>query len=298
MMFMRALGYFRKPWICITYLNRTRLRKLLPDKLVIKSRFRSEFGRKLNLQKPQTFNEKLQWLKLYNRNPEYIKFVDKFEVKQYVAEMIGESHVIPTYGVWNRIEDIDFDKLPDSFVLKTTHDSHSIVLCKDKSKFDQNAADKVLRRSLRNNYFYGGREWPYKYVKPRILAEQYMDNEGMELIDYKIHCFNGRARFVLTCMNRFSSSGLEEAFYDIEWNRIPVHRPEQVRGSQTSKPQSWDNMISMAEKISQNIPFVRVDFYEVRGVPYFGEMTFFPASGYKRFIPEDYDTIFGSYLSL
>lgn len=296
---LKLFSYVKRPWLIIVYLNSTKAKMILPDRLVISCRYRAEFGKKLNLKKPETFNEKLQWLKLYDRNPYYSQLVDKYEAKEIVAKMIGKEHIIPTYGIWNNTEDIEYDKLPESFVLKTTHDSHSIVICKDKREFDSNKAKILLQRSLKKKYFYGGREWPYKNVKPRIIAEQYMSNNETGLNDYKVHCFNGEPRFVLVCTNRYTKTGLQEAFYNLQWEKIPVSRPEcSADKVDVEKPEQLEEMLNMSRTLSKGIPFVRVDFYIIGGTVYFGEMTFFPASGYKRFVPDEYDKKFGDLINV
>lgn len=295
----KVINTIKHPWIFINYLNQTGMRVILPDKLVIQCCYRSEMGKKLNLKSPRTFNEKLQWLKLHDRNPYYCKLVDKYEAKHIIASIIGEQHIIPTYGVWDDVDQIDFQSLPNAFVLKTTHDSHSIIVCNQKKTLDMEKVKTVINNSLKNNYFYGGREWPYKNVKPRILAEKNMSDSDSGLVDYKIHCFNGKPVFILTCSNRYSQSGLIEVFYDLNWNKLPVRRPgNDIEGIDIPRPDNLGEMIQMAAKLSAGIPFVRIDFYSVNNAVFFGEMTFFPASGYKKFIPEEYDEYFGSLIDL
>ena len=256
-------------------------------------------GRILNLRNPQTFNEKIQWLKLYNRQSEYPIMVDKYAVKKWVAEKIGEKYVIPTLGVWDKFDDIDFDKLPNKFVLKCTHDSGGLVVVKDKKFFDVAVARKKINASLKRNFYYVGREWPYKSVPPRIIAEQYLAGAVGDVVDYKVHCFNGKARFVLTCSERFSETGLKEDFYDLSWNRMPVARPDHSNSEKgIPKPKTFAKMIDFAESFAKGIPFLRVDFYEVDAKLYFGEFTFFPASGLNAFVPKSWDETFGSWLNI
>ncbi len=295
----KVLYAIKHPWIIINFLNETGIRFILPDKLVLQCRFMDEFGQKLNLKKPKTFNEKLQWLKLYNRNPYYCNLVDKYEAKKIVASIIGEKHIIPTYGVWDDVEQIDFQLLPNAFVLKTTHDSHSVAICNNKDTFDMEKTKRELKKRLKNNYFYSNREWPYKNVKPRIIAEKNMSESDAGLVDYKIHCFNGQPEFILTCSNRFTREGLAEAFYDLNWNKIPVRRPDHDFDEiDVQRPDNINEMIQMAEKIATGIPFIRIDFYSINHEVYFGEATFFPASGFKKFIPEEYDEYFGKLIHL
>ena len=217
------------------------IRKIVPDKLYLKYKFYKKMKKQLNLDNPQTFNEKLQWLKLYDRNPEYTRMVDKYEVKKYVAEKIGEEYIIPTLGVWNKFEDIDFEELPNQFVLKCTHDSGGVVICKDKSTFDFNAANKKLTHCLKRNYFWKGREWPYKNIKPRIIAEQYI---AEDLVDYKFMCFSGEVKCSFICTNRFSTQGLHVTFFDREWNLLPfasflVGSSEKVPRGSCPLPRRW-----------------------------------------------------------
>ena len=257
-----------------------RTARIWPDKLYLQLRFFFEMGSILNLKKPKTFNEKLQWLKLYNRCPEYTTMVDKYAVKQYVANKIGEKYIIETLGIWNCVEDIDLDSLPNQFVLKTTHGGGGggVVICKDKSSFDMEAAKCKLRQSLNCDIYELFREWPYKDVKPRILAEQYMNNTGnqrdaAELTDYKFMCFHGRVDNIFTATGRYSGSGIQVAFFDRDWNKLPVTRRYSEGGGNLERPKNLEKMISLAEILSKDVPFLRVDFYEVAGKIYFGELT-------------------------
>ena len=279
--------------------NRLKLLNLLSDKAYLKFGYRAKMGKKLDLQTPKTFNEKLQWLKLYDRKPEYTKMVDKFEAKKYVAEKIGEEYIIPTLGVWNSFDEIDFDKLPDQFVLKCTHDSGGLVICRDKSKLNVEEARKKIEKSLKTNYYLHGREWPYKDVKPRIIAEKYMeDKSNASLTDYKFMCFGGRVYSTFTCTNRFSDDGIHVTFFDKEWNVMPFERSYPADKNGVPKPLNYKKMVELAEKLANGIPFVRVDFYEVREKIYFGELTFFPGSGMEAFQPEEWDYKFGEWITL
>ena len=273
--------------------------KCYSDRKFLEVLFPLRVGYKLNLDNPQTFNEKLQWLKLYDRKPEYTMMVDKVEAKKYVASIIGEEHIIPTLAVYDRVEDIDFDVLPNQFVLKCTHDSGGIVICKDKANLDREAAVKKLEHGLKVNYFYQNREWAYKNVKPRIIAEQYMTNNGEDLEDYKIHNFNGTPRVILLCRNRYKKSGLTEDFYSREWEHLDVSRPDHRNGCVTvPRPPELDEMLRLSKILSRGIPFLRTDFYIIDHKVYFGEITFFPASGMKSFVPKEWDYTFGSWINL
>ena len=276
------------------------LRNNFPDETYLKIKYRSAFGEKLDLKNPETFNEKLQWLKLYDRKPIYSTMVDKYEVKKYVASIIGEEYIIPTLGVWNRFEDINFDDLPNQFVLKCTHDSGGVVICKDKSILDIDAARKKINKSLRTNYYLRSKEWPYKNVRPRIIAEQYMeDTLEQELSDYKIHSFNGVPKVILVCKDRFSDLGLTEDFFDQNWTHLEVCRKKHPNSSEEIKrPKELDKMLGLAETLSRDVPFLRSDFYTIDDKVYFGELTFFPASGFEGFKPEKFDKELGDWLVL
>ena len=276
--------------------------KLLPDSVYLRIKFRRVMGRKLNLNNPQTFNEKLQWLKIHDHNPDYINLVDKYEVKKIVAEKIGREHIIPTLGIWNSFEEIDFCSLPEQFVLKCTHDSGSIVICNDKTTFDYNGAKKKLSNFLKKNYYWNHREWPYKKVKPRILAEILLENnteENSGLIDYKIHCFHGQPQIVLVCCDRFSDRGLTEDFFDLNWNHLDVQREKHGNAeTKIARPEALNEMLAIAERLSQDLTFLRVDFYVINRRVYFGECTFYPAAGFERFVPDSFDAEMGGWIHL
>lgn len=267
---------------------------------VINKVFYKRVGYYPNLDNPQTFNEKLQWLKLYYQNSLYTKLVDKSQVKEYVASIIGHEYIIPTIGVWNRFDDIDYSKLPDQFVLKCTHDSGGLVICKDKKSLNLDFAKNKINKSLATNYYYLGYEWPYKNVKPRIIAEQYMEDSSTgEMSDYKFYVFNGRVRILKLATDRDVNTGeVNMDFYDMDFNHLPFRRGHPNSLKQLKKPSQFELMKSLAEKLAKDIPFVRVDFYEVNGNVYFGEMTFFPASGWVAFEPQDWDYKLGEWLKL
>ena len=273
--------------------------RFLPDKFYIKLYYRAVFKKKIDLENPKTFNEKLQWLKFNDRNPLYTKLVDKYEVREYIKEKIGEKYLVPIYGVWDKFDEIDFEKLPNQFVLKCTHDSGGIVICKDKSKLDLKEAKKKINKALKRNFFYIGREWPYKNVKPRIIAEEYLQEENDDdLYDYKFMCFNGKVKCSFICSGRNSKDGLSVDFYDINWKKMPVERKYKNSKKEFKKPKDYEQMIALSEELSKDIPFVRVDFYEVNGKIYFGELTFYPGSGFEKFNPQKYDELLGSWLEL
>jgi len=251
--------------------------------------------RPLDLKNPKTFNEKLQWLKINDRRPEYINMVDKYAAKEFAARIIGDEYIIPTLGVWNHFDDIDFSNLPNQFALKCTHDSGSYFICKDKSSFDKNVAKIKIESGLKRNFYYYGREWPYKKIKPRIIAETYIeDSPETGLPDYKFFCFNGEVDSVMVCIDRHIK---ETKFYFFDKNWILLRY--NVRGKNAPKdfslpqPKNIHKMFELAAKLSKNIPFVRVDLYEAQNKIYFGEMTFYPDSGFDPNILEETDLLWG-----
>jgi len=272
----------------------------MDDKKYIEKAYKIYMGTELDLESPKTFSEKLQWLKLNDRNPLYSKLVDKYEVRKYISDKIGEKHLIPLLGVWNNFEDVCFDKLPNQFVLKCTHDSGGLVICRDKSKLNIEAAKKKIKNSYKRKYYYSGREWPYKNVKPRIIAEKYMvDEKADDLVDYKFYCFNGNVDNVMLCTGR-QKGDLQFYFFDMDWNLLRINgcgkrAPDNFT---LPKPEGLEEMVRIARKLSENIPFVRVDLYHVNGRIYFGEMTFFPASGFGHNLLPETDADFGKKLSL
>ena len=274
-------------------------RNVFGDSLYLRMFFRYRFGRKLDLKNPQTYNEKLQWLKLYDRKPEYTKMVDKHAVKEYVAERIGEKHIIPTLGVWDRFEDIDFDALPDQFVLKCTHDSGGLIICTDKAKLDIEKARKTIEHAMKREYYVNTREWPYKDVPHRIIAEKYMvDESGYELKDYKFFVFDGRVEAMFIATDRSAQTETCFDFFDREFNHLPFTNGHPNAQKQILRPSRFEEMIEIAEKLGEGIPHCRVDLYNISGEIYFGEITFFHWSGMKKFEPEEWDYKFGSWIKL
>lgn len=279
----------------------TRLAPIIPDKQYLKWRFRLEMGYPLNLNNPKTFSEKLQWLKLYNRKPEYTLMVDKYAAKGYVANIIGDEYIIPTLGVWDRFEDIDFDKFPNQFVLKTTHGGGGggVVICKDKTTFNIDKAKSILERSLKQDIYTSLKEWPYKNVKKRIIAEEFIETDNGELKDYKLFCFNGIPRYCQVIAGRETDITTID-WYDREWNHQHFHEPKDYPFSEKghSRPRCLDEMWNIATKLSQGQPFLRVDFYEISNTIKFGELTFFPTSGFGGFKPIEWDYKLGEWIKL
>ncbi|MEI3019647.1 ATP-grasp fold amidoligase family protein [Ruminococcus sp.] len=272
------------------------------DEKFLRCKFKVCLGCELDLDTPKTFNEKLQWLKLYDRKPEYTIMVDKYAVKKYVADKIGEEYIIPTIGVWDSPDEIDFDALPDRFVLKCNHNSGlGMYICRDKSKSDIEKVKAELRRGLAQDYYLTGREWPYKNVVPRILAEKYMeDSTTSELRDYKFFCFNGKPVYCQVISDRTSNETID--FYDMDWQHqsfTGLALPKKPFSNYpVPVPVSFDKMKKSAEILSKGIPFIRVDFYEINGKMYFGELTFYPAAGFGVFSPDEWNYKLGDMINL
>ena len=273
---------------------------LMPDKLFLRLHFLKSIGAPLNLKNPRTFNEKLQWIKLYDRKPIYSIMVDKYEAKKYVSDRIGMEHVVPTIGVWNNFNEIPFDELPDQFVLKCTHDSGGLVICTDKKKFDADKSRKKISHSLKRNYFWMGREWPYKNVPHRILAEEYLtdvNQSGSSLNVYKVMTFNGEPKIIQTIQNdKLSSESID--YFDIEWNKLDIRQDYPNSVVTLPKPKHLDEMLSFASILSEGRSFLRVDFYEVNDMVYFSEFTFFSDNGFARFNDSEWDRLLGDWISL
>lgn len=274
----------------------------LPDSIYLKIMFRLKMGRKLDLRNPKTFSEKLQWMKLYNRRPEYTMMVDKYAVKDYVASVIGSEYIIPTIGVWDRPEDIEWDILPDKFVLKTTHGggSTSVVICKKKSSFNYEKAIKRLNASMKIDIYRYLKEWPYKNVPPRVIAENYVEPTiGEDLPDYKFFCFDGEVKALFVATERQNAGDdVKFDFFDADFNLLPFRQGHDHAKVTPSKPQSFEEMKIIASKLSKGIPHVRVDLYESNGHPLFGELTFFHFGAFMPFEPEEWDYILGSWIKL
>lgn len=280
----------------------------LPDAIYLKLLYRFKMGHRLDLKNPHTFTEKIQWLKLYNRKPEYTTMVDKYAVKQYVANIIGEEYIIPTLGVWDKPEDIDWDSLPNQFVLKTTHGGGGcgVVICKDKTTFDKASAIAKLKESMASDIYSGLREWPYKNVPKRIIAEKFMAPEkspdsvlkSSELLDFKFFCFNGKVRFFKVDFGRFVEHHAN--YYSPEGDLLEFGEQglEPDPNYPIELPDNLKEMISLAEKLSANEPFLRVDLFNVNGRIFFGELTFYPASGMIPWTTEEADKEIGKYLKL
>ena len=275
----------------------------LPEQTYLKIMFRLELGYRLDLKAPKTFSEKIQWLKLYDRKPQYTTLVDKYAVKEYVAKKIGSKFIIPTLGIWDKPKEIDWDSLPDCFVLKTTHGGGStgVVICKNKDTFNREKAVERLNASLKQDIYRYLKEWPYKDVPRRILAEKYITPQGGEgdLPDYKWYCFNGEPKYCQVIQNRTTKETID--FFDTNWVHqefVGLNPTASQATVSPARPSSLEDQIIIARELSKDVPFSRVDLYESDGNIYFGEITFYPASGMGVFSPYQYNEILGQMIVL
>ena len=299
-MTLEGLKYFltkRHGWFF--FLMSRGLTDSMSDERFLKASFRYSMDQELDLNNPKTFNQKLQWLKLYDRRPLYTQMVDKYAVRELIAEKIGDQYSIPLVGgPWDRPEDIDFDALPDQFVLKCTHDSGGLVICRDKAGLDRVAVRAKLSKCLKRNYFWSKREWPYKDVPPRILAEQYMqDGETKNLNVYKIFNFGGVPTLIQTIQNDKTREETID-YFDTEWKLLDLRQNFPNSAVPLPKPQTLTEMLRLAAKLSEGFPFLRTDFYEINGRVYFSEFTFYSDSGFERFHPDEWDEKLGALIRL
>ncbi|MEC0344791.1 ATP-grasp fold amidoligase family protein [Peribacillus frigoritolerans] len=290
--------YIRTPRKLILTLGMKGWFNWVPDRLYLKLIYWGELGENLNLNEPVTYNEKLQWLKLNDRNPEYNIYVDKYAVRLYIEQTIGQQYLIPLIAVYDKVEEIDWESLPNKFILKCTHGSGSNVICIDKDKLDKKAAIKKLDKWMKKNWYWFGREWPYLNVKPRIVCEKYMvDESGKELKDYKIFCFNGEPKIIQVDYNRFK--GHKRNLYDTDWNYIPASLQYPTDSNvKIKKPEKLNEMLELARTLSKDYPHVRIDFYYINGKIYFGEITFYHGAGLEMFNPEEFGLEMGSWIAL
>lgn len=292
--------YIKEPWRLVVSKKLSFLWPVYPDKLFIECMYRFHMGKELDLSTPKSFTEKLQWLKLYGFKPEYVDMVDKYEAKKIVADAIGDEYIIPTYGVWDRVEDIDISALPNEFVLKCTHDSNSYVICSDKSKFDAIAAKQRLQSHLKQNFFVFGREKPYKYIKPRIIAEKYMQDAACrDLRDYKFFTFHGEPRILHIVSNR--QNAREETYgdcFDMNYDRVDISFGHPCSPIAPPKPENFEKMKEFARILAHGTKHLRVDFYEVDGKLYFGELTFYHDAGWGEISPSCWNDKMGSWIDI
>lgn len=273
----------------------------LPNSVYISLRYRFQMRRRLHLKHPRSFQEKLHWLKLHDQNPEYTAMVDKILVKDYVSQKIGEQYVIPLLGVWNKPEDIDWEMLPDRFVLKTNHSGGNtgVIICHDKNQLDRQRVIDQLNKSLELDVYHYLREWPYKNINKKVFAEKYMEDEFGELRDYKFFCFDGEVKALFIATDRQTiGEDLKFDFFDADFNHLPIKQGHPNSPILPKKPSSFEEMKHLASILSEGIPHVRVDFYEVNGKPLFGELTFCHFGAMVPFEPEEWDYKFGEWLNI
>lgn len=296
----KVIKNIKNPYIVISKIIEGRA-KFLSDKNYLNIHYRASFKKNIDWNNPSSFNEKLQWLKVYDRKDIYSKLVDKYEVRNIIKSKIGEDYLIPLLGVWESFDEINFDNLPNQFVLKCTHDSGSVIICKDKTKFDRERAKKKINEWMSINYYWKKREWPYINIKPRIIAEELMlDESSQELKDYKFFTFNGEPRFLYIASDRNKENeDVKFDYFDIDFQRINVRQSAHENSNYIfSKPEKFEEMIEISKILSKGIPQVRMDFYVVNGKIYFGEYTFFHHSGLVPFIPESFDYVLGDLIKL
>ena len=281
------------------WLYKRLIRPFLDDETVVRFAFRNRFGKPLNLTSPKSFNEKMQWIKLYDRNPLMKLYADKYEVRKIVEDKVGSTTLNELYGVFKSVEEIDFDSLPQSFILKVTHGSGWNVIVKNKSVLDIKKTKKKMRKWMAADYYKRTREWSYKHILPRIVCEKYMENKDGSLIDYKLFCFNGTPLFIQVDLDRYT--GHTRAFYTVKWQKLDfliVNKSCSYHEKEVKRPNSLMDMIEIAEALSNGFTFARVDMYDVDGKAVFGEVTFYPGGGWERFSPERWDVELGNLLQL
>lgn len=287
------------PKVRFGYLTRAGFYNHMSDEEYLSRKYQLYFGQKLDLQNPQTFNEKLQWLKLYNRKPEYTVMVDKYKVREYIAQELGEEYLIPLLGVWDNPDEIDFDALPNQFVLKCNHNSGlGMCICKDKSELDISKVKVELRKGLKQDYYLTGREWPYKDVPRKIIAEKYMEDVSGDLKDYKFYCFNGEMKFVMINSDRNTSRPTRADYFDRDFNWLDFTWGYSHAEVHPKKPEQFEKMVAIFEKLAKGLPHIRVDLYDCNGKIYFGELTFFDGSGFDKIEPLEWDYKIGKLLKL
>jgi hypothetical protein len=297
--FKKLKRYIQDPYYALGNDMIKKCPHLMSDKFYLSVLWKMLKGYELDWKHPKTFNEKLQWLKLYDRNPLYTTLVDKYRVKQWVADKIGERYIVPTLAVYNSVDEIDLDKLPDQFVLKCNHDSGSVVICRNKATFDLEAAKRKLGAALKKNFYWEAREWPYKHVKPCVFAENLLvdPKNSDELLDYKVFTLGGQPKIIQVDFDRFKCH--RRNLYDTSWNYVEAqnHYPSQP-DRVLDKPIVLDEMLDICRRLCENIKQVRVDFYVVEDRIYFGELTFFHAGGFIDFEPIEFAIQMGNWIKL
>ena len=289
----------KNPWSVVLSLSRRGWLNCLSDKTYLSIMYRAKLGKKLDLTAPKTFNEKMQWMKLYDRNPIYSSMVDKYEVKQIVAAQIGHEHIVPVIGgPWQSVDEIDFDSLPSQFVLKTTHDCGGVRICKDKQSFDKQGAAAFLNRHMQRNYYLNCREWPYKNIVPRLFAEAYISDEANAVLPvYKIFCFDGKPKIIQAIQNDKQKDETID-YFDPQWNKLDLRQNFPNSLVPPKRPENLDTMLDIAQKLSQGHAFIRVDLYEANECVYFSEYTFYSDAGFAEFHPNEWDETLGAWIQL
>lgn len=280
----------------IKTLGRNNMLNWMSDESYIKLAYKNTFGKKLDLNNPISFNEKLQWLKLYDRKREYITYVDKFAVREYIEKTIGKDYLIPLIGVYESVDVIPWGELPNSFVLKCTHGSGCNIICKDKNHLNIQEAKNKLNRWMKTNYFWNCREWPYKNVKPRIVCEEFITDKETTPDDYKVLCFNGKAKLIMVHIDRYGDHKLDN--YDRHWNKTTLAKDGPMSDSVYKKPKQFDNMIRLSEILASNMSHARIDWFIVRDKLLFGEITLYEAGGFDHFDNKQDDDTLGSWIDL
>lgn len=272
----------------------------MDDEEYLKRKYKSIFDMELDLENPVTYNQKIQWLKLYYRRPDYTQYVDKYEVRSFVSKTIGEEYLVPLLGVWNSPKDIEFEKLPSKFVLKCNHNSGlGMYICKNKDEIDVEQVVLGLEKGLKQDYYLTGREWPYKNVKRKVIAEKFLvDESGIDLKDYKLYCFDGKVKLIMINSDRNSQSKTKADYFDENFNHISMTWGYEQSLNPPRKPAHFEKMKTLAEKLSEGMPHVRVDFYVADDRVYFGEMTFFDGSGFDAFGEKKYANMLGEWIKL
>ena len=267
--------------------------RFIPDRPYLKLEYRFLTGKKLNLDSPETYNEKLQYLKLYDRKPVYTRMADKLGMRDFVRERIGEDCTVPLLGVWDKPDDIDFDRLPESFVLKCNHDSKGLIICHNKELMDREQSVRILSKSMKRNMFWAAREWPYKNIRPKVFAEQLLE----EITEYQVLCFNGKPR-LMYLMSEDSDGHLTEDFFDTDFKPLDVSLGYGKTSDRIEKPSYLDRMVGYAAVLSEGCPHLRVDFIHADGHLYVGELTFFNDAGFAPVRPESWNEKMGKWIEL
>lgn len=298
-MLKKIMNNLKSPRRIILILGSRGFLNWMSEKIYLKLSYRIMTGERLNLKKPKTFSEKIQWLKLYDRREKYPMYVDKYEVRKYISEVLGKDYLIPLISVHNSVNEIKWDELPDKFVIKCSHGSGSNIICTNKKKLNITKSKRILNKWIKRNWFWYGREWPYKKIKPKIIIEEFLPTENNELpADYKFYCFNGKPYYCQVIRGRGENETID--FYDNEWNKMDFNgmRALPMSNETIEKPEHYSTMLEIAKKLSKDLPFIRVDLYYINKKIYFGELTLYPTSGYGRFYPKEWNVKLGRLISL